>query len=107
MKADNTQLAKDMSVNGVCDRVPVLQHIGAVHTLSVDTYPSLLNGILVVLPGVGSKLLRIHVQNGLSEPSLRMNSHSEANLLAMRFMLVDVRNHISLSISNLIVRFVA
>ena len=95
-----------MSVDGVCDRVPVLQYIAAVNTLSVDAYPSLLNGILVVLPGVGSKLLRIHVQNGLPEPALRMISHSKTNLLAMRFMLIDIRNHISLSISNLIVRFV-
>lgn len=106
MKRDNTKLEKDMSVHGVCDGVPVLQHIGAVHALSVDAYPSLLNGILVVLPGVGSKFLRVHVQNGLSEPSLCIISHSGTNLLAMRFMLVDVRNHISLSISNLIVRFV-
>ena len=96
-----------MSVHRMGDCVSVLQRIGAIDTFPINTYSPLLDCILVVLPGVRSKFLRIHIQNCLSKPSLYIIRNAESNLLAMRFMFVNIRNHISLSISNLIFRFVA
>ena len=49
VKTQLARVAEDMSVNGMRDHIPILQHAGAVHDRPVDAYPPALDGILVVL----------------------------------------------------------
>lgn len=49
VKTQLERVVEDMSVNGMRDHIPVLQHVGAVHDRPVDAYPPALDGVLVVL----------------------------------------------------------